>query len=177
MLNIDKRKMKVTIKPVTSWERVRNAARWTINKPAIFTPVSDKFKDAMCRAEHSPLRLLEFDIYIENAPNKVVQHLVRHHEGVEKFVGTHRSDRTDFTDYEVNRNTPTNLLMSVNAQALINISRVRLCNKAEKETREVWRTVVNELAKVEPILALYCVPNCVYRGMCPEFEQCKQKRI
>ena len=30
----------------------------------------------------------------------------------------------------------------------------------------------DELAKQEPELAACCVPECVYRGFCPEFKSC-----
>lgn len=60
----------------------------------------------------------------------------------------------------------------LNAEEIINISRKRLCNKAEKETRETWQAAINELRKIEPELANACVPNCYYRGFCPEFKSC-----
>jgi len=40
------------------------------------------------------------------------------------------------------------------------------------ETRAAWKLVIDELAKVEPELAACCVPDCVYRGFCPEFKSC-----
>ena len=60
----------------------------------------------------------------------------------------------------------------LNAQEIINISRARLCNRAEKETRKIWNKVIEELRKIEPELANACVPNCFYRGFCPEFKSC-----
>ena len=32
--------------------------------------------------------------------------------------------------------------------------------------------VIEELKKSEPELASCCVPECVYRGFCPEFKSC-----
>jgi thymidylate synthase ThyX len=66
-----------------------------------------------------------------------------------------------------------NTRLFLNAQEIIAISKVRLCSKAEKETREVWEQVIKELAKQEPILAGACVPSCIYRGLCPEMKSCK----
>ena len=61
----------------------------------------------------------------------------------------------------------------VNAQTLINISRRRLCNTASKETIEAWKLVVKTLKEnVDPILADFLVPNCIYRGFCPEANSC-----
>ena len=65
-----------------------------------------------------------------------------------------------------------NLQLSLNAQEIINISKLRLCNKASKETREIWYWVIDELVKIEPYLASACVPQCVYRGFCPEKNPC-----
>ena len=61
----------------------------------------------------------------------------------------------------------------LNAQEIINISKERLCNKAEATTRKViWQAVIEELRKTEPELANACVRNCLYRGFCPEIESC-----
>ena len=60
----------------------------------------------------------------------------------------------------------------LNAQEIINISKVRLCSKAESKTREIWRQVIEELRKIEPELANACVPSCFYRGHCPEIKSC-----
>jgi hypothetical protein len=60
----------------------------------------------------------------------------------------------------------------LNAQEIINISKVRLCNKAEFKTRSIWNKVIEELRKTEPELANACVPSCFYRGFCPEFKSC-----
>ena len=59
--------------------------------------------------------------------------------------------------------------MTANAQALINISRKRLCNCASKETREAWKQVQESIRKVDSIMAEKMVPECIYRGFCPEF--------
>ena len=59
--------------------------------------------------------------------------------------------------------------MTANAQALINISRKRLCNCASKETREAWKQVKEEVRKIDPVMADKMVPECIYRGFCPEF--------
>ncbi len=48
----------------------------------------------------------------------------------------------------------------------------RLCvGCVSKETRELWEKVVDKLEETEPELAFYCVPNCVYRGGCPEIPE------
>ena len=95
--------------------------------------------------------------------------------GVEHFVSSNRSDRNGGNE-NIGRMSPVNHMMIINAQELMFISRRRLCGKAMKETREVWEAVVAELKKVDPIVADYCVPMCIYRGECFEPESCLLKR-
>lgn len=49
------------IEQVTSWKRVLKAARRTIGKEPIDKEPSDSWKAKMLLAEHSPIRLLEFE--------------------------------------------------------------------------------------------------------------------
>ena len=62
--------------------------------------------------------------------------------------------------------------MTCNAQALISISRKRLCSCASKETREAWQQVKDEIEKIDPALSSKMVRECIYRGFCPEFDKC-----
>ncbi|MFQ3674971.1 MAG: thymidylate synthase ThyX, partial [Endomicrobiia bacterium] len=59
-----------------------------------------------------------------------------------------------------------------NAQAIINISRKRLCNQAAKETREAWKMLLETIKEQEPEIYKVCVPDCIYRGWCYEFKSC-----
>lgn len=166
--------MRIEIKKIGSWERVVDAARFTVRKEPLGHEPSDKFKKRIVFAEHSPIRLLEFDVKVYDVPKYIIMHLVRHHQGIEKFVSTSRPDRNGFkvTRHEQRADDPVNCQFSVNVQALINISRVRLCNKAEKETHNLWNAIITEIGKTEPIIAAACVPNCIYRGVCPEAHSC-----
>lgn len=166
--------MKVEITPITSWIDVLNAAKFTQRKMEAFLEPSVKFKKQMLRAEHSPLRCLMFYIDLYDIPYYVSVHLCRHVHA-QPFVTTSRPDiLKDLPPREEQKKTdPVNMRLLVNAQEIINISRVRLCNKAEKATRKIWHTVIAKLATIDPILASACVPNCIYRGICPEFNSCK----
>ena len=164
------------VEQVTTWQRVLNAARRTIGKQPLEKMPSDEWKAKMLLAEHSPIRLLEFDWSWDNIRQWVTAHLVRHHEGCEKFVHSQRGDRRKILeDYgvatrdELPQGALNDMDMSANAQALINISRKRLCNCASKETREAWIQVKNAIAEVDPVMASKMVPECIYRGFCPEF--------
>lgn len=159
---------------VTSWRRVLNAARRTVGKSPIDKEPSYSFKKKILLAEHSPIRLLEYDFSWEDIKQWVTVHLVRHHEGCEKFVHSQREDRRELSVSrdELPQGSLNDMDMTCNAQAMINISRKRLCSCASKETREAWGQVIEKLKEVDPVLAEVCVPECIYRGFCPETDRC-----
>ena len=164
------------LEQVTSWKRVLNAARRTIGKEPLDKEPSNSWKAKILLAEHSPIRLLEYDWSWNTIKQWVTAHLVRHHEGCEKFVHSQRGDRRSIleefgveTRDELPQGALNDMDMSANAQALINISRKRLCNCASKETREAWQQVKESIKEVDPVLADKMVPECLYRGFCPEF--------
>lgn len=71
------------------------------------------------------------------------------------------------------RYAPTSFMGDMNAEAIINMSRKRLCAKVSKETREIWEQVIAEIAKVDPDLAKFCVKPCVFSGgICREHKCC-----
>lgn len=163
------------VKP--DWIRVVNAARRTWGKKPINHEPSDKFKKKILLAEHSPIRLLEYDFTWEDIKQWISVHICRHHIGCEKFVHSQRPDvnkelagldRDSFPQGMLN-----DMEMTCNAQSFINISRKRLCvGCTAKETRLAWQAVIEYLKEVDPILAEKCVPECVYRGFCTEFDRC-----
>lgn len=166
--------MNVTIKQLTSWNDVLNAARFTAHKGELTKEPSDLFKAAILRTEHSPIRNLVYEITMTDVPYYVAMHLVRHKFGVEWFVTTSREDRAGNT---ISRHDlPQDALVGVrcvaNAQALISISRKRLCSAAHLETRRLWHKVAREMSEVDKIMADAMVPECVYRGYCPEMHSC-----
>nr|DAI45630.1 MAG TPA: Thymidylate synthase thyX [Bacteriophage sp.] len=166
----------VRLEQVTSWKRVLNAARRTIGKEPLDKEPSNSWKAKMLLAEHSPIRLLEYDFSWKSIKQWVTTHLVRHHEGCEKMVHTQREDRRVLLEEygvtsrdELPQGALNDMDMSANAQALINISRKRLCSCASADTREAWKQVKVAVAKIDPVLADKMVPECIYRGFCPEF--------
>ena len=122
----------------------------------------------MCASEHSPLREVVYRIECFGVPRRAMSHIVRHHEGIEKYVETSRPDRNPNADKDI-----VNVAFTINAQALIQISRTRLCCKAWRETRDVWKQIIEAVKRVDAVTPQYCVPNCVYRmGICPETPSC-----
>ena len=165
--------MKIEITKVTSWTDVLNAARFTQRKAPLDKEPSTKFKKNIIKAEHSPLRCLMFNIDMYDIPSYTAGHFVRHVHA-QPFVSTSRPD-TDGNQVprdEQKKSDLVNCRLFLNAEEIINISRKRLCNKAELPTRQVWQTVIDELRKIEPELANACVPNCLSKSYCPEFKSC-----
>jgi len=160
------------LRRVGTWRDVADAARTTIRREAGVKEPSPGWKKRILLAEHSPVRKLCFNWKWADLPYWVSVHFVRHKFGIEHFVSTQRSDRTG-TDRDASRqDAPVVHECFANAQAVMFISRRRLCAQASEETRAAWRSVVGEIAKIEPELASCCVPECVYRGFCPEFKSC-----
>lgn len=166
----------IRMEKATLWKRALNAARRTIGKKPLDKEPSNSWKAKMLLAEHSPIRLIEYEWTWSDIMQWVTTHLVRHHEGCEKFVHSQRGDRRAILDEynvssrnELPQGATNDMDMTANAQALISISRKRLCSCASKETREAWKQVKEEVRKVDPVMADKMVPECIYRGFCPEF--------
>ena len=166
----------IRMERATLWKRALNAARRTIGKEPLNKEPSKSWRAKLLLAEHSPIRLVEFEWTWKDIMQWVTTHLVRHHEGCEKFVHTQRGDRRAILDEynvssrnELPQGATNDMDMTANAQALISISRKRLCNCASKETREAWKQVQDAIREVDPVMADKMVPECIYRGFCPEF--------
>lgn len=156
----------------TSWREVADAARTTIGLEAGEGQPAGAWKRRLLLAEHSPVRQLLLRWKWEDLKYWVSVHYVRHKIGIEHFVSTQRSDRT----HQDRDTLPQSALVSheclADAQAVLNISRKRLCRQASPETREAWEALLAGLREQEPELCSVCVPECVYRGFCPELKPC-----
>lgn len=157
-----------------TWKEIYQAALVTEGKETDKEP-SSRWKERILRAEHSPIRKLIISARFTDIPYYVSTHLVRHKLGIEHWVRTQREDRTGIRRDSLNQTAPVTHEFEANAQAIINISRKRLCRLASPETREAWQMFINELAKVEPELADCCLPDCEYRGQCHEMKPCTSK--
>lgn len=155
-----------------NWNKVLNAARNTVNKNPINKTPSSEWKRKILLAEHSPIRKLRFEFTFESIKSWVSVHLVRHKIGIEHFVTTQRDDRTGQDRDSKSQDSKVSHEIDVNAQAVINISRKRLCLQSHKETREVWETFLENIKDSEPELRSVCVRECIYRGFCPEMKPC-----
>jgi len=67
-------------------------------------------------------------------------------------------------------------MLDMNPQSLINVSRKRLCQKADPVTRRIWEAVREAIAvHKDPYIAAIAqvmVPDCEYRGRCNELRPC-----
>ena len=153
------------------WQDIKNSTMTTIGKDTGKYPTS-KWKKKLILSEHSPIRRMRFYWRWEDIKYWVSVHLVRHKHGIEHWVSTQRSDRTGIDRNELAQGALVSHACEANAQALINISRKRLCNCASPETREAWQAVKDKVAEIEPELASCMVKECIYRGFCPEMFSC-----
>lgn len=159
-----------------NWTRVKNECRSTVGKDATDNEPSETFKENLIICEHSPIRCLKFTIRWKDLKSWVSVHLCRHHIGVEKWVQTQRTDRTGVNRDEAPQGTLIDMDYEFNAQAAINISRVRLCYQASPETRQAWeevKKVLKDDCNDSAIVSNAMVPNCIYRAGCPEINGCK----
>lgn len=165
--------MKVELKFVRDyWQDVKDAAMNTINKNTGKYP-DNIWKRKLLMSEHSPIRLIKIHWRWINLKRWVSDHFVRHKFGIEHFVSTQRSDRTGIDRDNLPQGSFVNHEAEANAQALINISRNRLCNCASPETRQAWQGVKDKVKTIEPEIAKSMVRECVYRnGLCPEMNSC-----
>lgn len=154
-----------------NWQQVKDAAMNTIGKDTGKAP-DHKWKRQILLCEHSPIRLLRFFWRWKDILSWVSVHIVRHKFGIEHYVKSQRTDRTGIDRNNLPQGALVNHSCDATAQALINISRRRLCRQASDETRAAWMEVKNEVANVDAEVASVMVPECIYRGFCPEIKPC-----
>lgn len=169
-----KKELEVKAEIVSGWEWAKRAALKTVGLNPKTSQPTDSWKAKMLLAEHSPIRNVQYYISINNIRQWVTVHIVRHWLGFVPFVHTQREDRRvlNCSRDELPQGSLNDMDIMANAQALINISRKRLCNCASKETREAWQKVKDAVREVDPVMADKMTRNCIFRGFCPELKCC-----
>lgn len=157
-----------------SWERALRMCRNTVWKDATFKEPSDAFKEELCKSEHGPLALVEYYIHQPNIKYWMTAHFTRHKMGVTWGQGSSRDDRhkMDVPRDELPQGMNVPLDCQINGLELIYMARRRLCHMAHAETIKRMMAILEAVKKVDPIIVKYCVPNCIYRGHCPEKYGC-----
>jgi len=154
-----------------NWQEIKDSTMNTIGKETGYYPTA-LWKKRMLMCEHSPIRKLRIAWKWQDLKSWVSVHFVRHKFGIEHFVSTQRTDRTGVNRDNLRQSELVSHECEANAQAIINISRKRLCNCASKETREAWQLFLKSIKESEPELYSCCVPDCIYRGYCYEYNSC-----
>lgn len=190
----DMGKINLNVEVISGWSIALDAARRTVGKAPLRKEPSRDFKIRSLFAEHSQIKLVTYLISFKDLRQWVGVHLLRHRD-VLPFIHSQRVDRREDIEViteqylsivsedlknspEFNRRdylpqgAPNDQDFYVNAQTLINISRKRLCHCASKETRQAWEAVREALKDLDPEVASAMVPNCIYRGRCPEVKTC-----
>ena len=156
---------------IDNWQGIKDSTMNTIGKDTGVYPSSD-WKRRLIMSEHSPIRRMKIYWRWLDLKYWVSVHISRHKIGIEHFVKTQRTDRTGVDRNDLPQGSLVNHACEADAQALINVSRKRLCFCASPETRKAWERVKESVAEVEPELASCMVKECVYRGFCPEMFPC-----
>lgn len=165
--------MRATILKIKGTKRdIADSCRTTEGKEAGTGEPSSQWLRRLFLCEHSPIRKLIVSWKWTDIEWWIQTHFTRHKFGVEWFVKTSRTDRTGIDRSTLTQNSLIDMEGEANAQAIINISRKRLCTKASSETRYAWQLLLSEMRKHEPELVSVCVPECVYRGWCYEYKSC-----
>lgn len=195
MLEIKKPSVKIT--KMVGWDWAKKLILRTMNKKPKTPYPTSKQKLEWLIAEHSPIKVVQWCIDIDDLRQWVGVHLLRH-PFVLPYIASQRADKVEdketqiemvlsyikediindpsfdkstWRDYRLQGST-NNHSFVVNAQTLINISKKRLCFCASKETREVWKMVHECIKEIDPEMAAAMVPTCIYRGFCPEVKCC-----
>lgn len=160
------------------WDKVKDIALKTMNKKMV-NPSDMAWRRMMIRSCHSPLRDLKFKFVLKNVPYWVHVELVRHHEGVQPYVGTQRNDRQDKYDRRfAPQAKPVQMVWTMNGEALIILARKRLCGKATDEAQRVIQKIVDAVYEKCPEYIGFLVPNCCWQGgICHEPQCCGRNRL
>ena len=154
------------------WKKIKSACMTTISKDAGDKEPSDLWKRKLLLCEHSPIRRGTVSWKWPEIPYAISTHFARHHEGCEKFVATERTDRTGVQREERSQMNPVMMEMDANIQALINISKKRMCTGADPTTRLYWKAVWEAIREYDENIAWAMVPECIRDGGCPEYQPC-----
>lgn len=158
------------IKIKGEWEEVVSDCRSTVGKPPLGHEPSTEFKRKILISEHSPIRDISVKWKWSGIKSWIATHWSRHK--FEKFIQSQRSDRTGIPRDKLTQDAPVDFTGEANAQALIDAMRKRLCRQASQETRQYAEDFKAALHEREPEISDVLVPNCVYRGLCPEMNPC-----
>lgn len=123
-----------------------------------FTPMWDLDKYLV----PSSVRSINFELYKEVYKENIRVYNLLKEKGVKE---------EDLVYFYLSGNT-CNVLTTMNARTLMWISRMRCCNKAQWEIREVFNDIVNQVREVAPLLGRWLGPTCEVEHKCYEGKEC-----
>lgn len=159
------------IKVKGDWQEVVNDCRATVKKPPLGREPSAEWKRAILIAEHDPIRDIIIKFRWKDIKYWVAMHWKTHIW--RSRVDSQRNDRQ--SKYDRNKapqDAKVDFIGDPNIQNLIDTMRKRLCRQADPETRAYAEDFKEVLHEVQPEISDVLVPNCVYRGFCPELKPC-----
>ena len=71
--------------------------------------------------------------------------------------------------------TKTNITMSINYRELIHICNLRLCTRAQKEIRDLFKLIKEEVSNQDERLGSLLAPSCERDGFCKEHKSCHRR--
>lgn len=130
--------------------------------------LNEKQITKMFLGEESPIEVVQFMIECFDVPKKVRNQIFRHTKKLPRFFA--ETSREDLTGKKRDDNGNTNFIIVANPSALIEIAKLRLCYKTEKETRLFMHLLVSSFAKDGNVfaraMANVMAPFCVYQNGC-----------
>lgn len=103
----------------------------------------------------------------------LLDHVLRGEKSEAQSLITVIQNELDEWKTKYDRMTPVKLGLCINAQSLIDISKLRFCNMAHPLTIEAMKAVRTKMFDVDADLARLMVRKCVYRGgICGEPKPC-----
>lgn len=121
-----------------------------------------------------------FDVAIKSVNDQLtdlLDHILKGENDIAQCLITVIQNELESWTEKYDRMVPVKLGLCINAQSLIDMSKLRLCNMAHVLTIKAMREVKAEVAKVDEALAKMMVRKCVYRGgICGEPHPCKFNR-
>ena len=149
------------------WKAIKDACMVTVGKEAGKEP-NTEWKRKLLLCQHSPIRRSLISIKWDNIPYAISTHFARHHEGMEKFIKTSRTDRTGVDRNERSQMEMVSMEMDLNIQALINIISKRVCFCADPTTRKYAWGLLEAIKEYDENVYWACVPQCIRHGGCTE---------
>lgn len=161
----------IEIRKLSGSHEMQDSALMTVDKKDGREMTDDLLRRYLI-SEHSPIRSIMISVVMMDISYYTSVHFSRHVHTLH-YVSTSRPDligRPRSIDDRVNHK------MIMNVQALIDMMRKRLCMRCAEETRRVAESIrllmLHDADNEIRIIGGVLVPNCVYRGACPEFKPC-----